>query len=205
MNRQSFMKYRRWMAGLMLVVFFGAALGSIHTASTSGKDSIKVAETRPQPAPLRETPPSPQEEAAVKDIPKEIPVQNRSIEEKAQTPKNPGVDIYLLARVIYAEARGEPFEGQVAVGAVLMNRLKNPRFPDSLQQIIFKRGEFCTVRDGQIWMKPNAQAIKAARLAASGWDPTGGAHYFYNPAKTTSRWIWSRPVTNRIGQHIFAA
>lgn len=123
----------------------------------------------------------------------------------SQGKSRPEVDIYLLARVIHAESRGEPFEGQVAVGAVLMNRLKDSRFPKNLQQIIFKRGEFCTVRDGQIWQTPSQEAIKAARLAAAGWDPTGGALYFYNPAKTTSRWIWSRPVVNRIGNHIFAA
>lgn len=113
-------------------------------------------------------------------------------------------DIYLLARVIHAEARGEPFEGQVAVGAVLLNRLQDKRFPKTLSQIIFKRGEFCTVRDGQIWMQPSSRAIRAARLAVSGWDPTGGAVYFYNPAKTSSRWIWSRPVVNKIGNHFFA-
>ena len=122
-----------------------------------------------------------------------------------QAKSNSNVDIYLLARVIYAESRGEPFEGQVAVGAVLMNRLKDSRFPENLSQIIFKQGEFCTVRDGQIWKNPSQEAIKAARLAVAGWDPTGGALYFYNPAKTTSRWIWSRPVVNRIGNHIFAA
>lgn len=113
-------------------------------------------------------------------------------------------NLNLLARVIHAEARGEPLEGQVAVGAVLLNRLESPRFPNNLWGIIFKRGEFCTVRDGQVWMNPNSQAYKAARLALAGWDPTHGALYFYNPAKTTSKWIWSRPVTTRIGSHIFA-
>lgn len=113
-------------------------------------------------------------------------------------------NLNLLARVIHAEARGEPLEGQVAVGAVLLNRLESPRFPNNLWGIIFKKGEFCTVRDGQVWMNPNSQAYKAARLALAGWDPTHGALYFYNPAKTTSKWIWSRPVTTRIGSHIFA-
>lgn len=125
------------------------------------------------------------------------PVQRRS------DPKNEP-NIYLLARVIHAEARGEPLEGQVAVGAVLLNRLQDRRFPKTLWQIVFKHGEFCTVRDGQIWMTPSSKAIQAARLAVSGWDPTGGAVYFYNPAKTTSRWIWSRPVVNKIGNHFFA-
>lgn len=125
------------------------------------------------------------------------PVSGRSYPENQQ-------NIYLLARVIHAEARGESLEGQVAVGAVLLNRLLDKRFPKTLSQIIFKRGEFCTVRDGQIWMAPSSKAIQAARLAVSGWDPTGGAVYFYNPAKTTSRWIWSRPVVNKIGNHFFA-
>ncbi len=117
---------------------------------------------------------------------------------------NSNIDINLLARVIYAESRGEPFVGQVGVGAVLLNRLEDSRFPKNLSQIIFTQGEFCTVRDGQIWKTPNQQALQAARLAVAGWDPTGGAIYFYNPAKTTSHWIWSRPIVNKIGNHIFA-
>ncbi len=115
------------------------------------------------------------------------------------------VNLYLLARVIHAEARGEPFTGKVAVGAVLLNRISHQRFPNSLESIIFKPGEFCTVRDGQIWLTPDAEAIRAARLAVAGWDPSGGALYFYNPAQTTSKWIWSRPVVNKIGRHVFAA
>ena len=134
-------------------------------------------------------------------------VDNKSsVQRRRNTDTNStqNANLNLLARVIYAEARGEPLEGQVAVGAVLLNRLESPRFPNNLWGIIFKKGEFCTVRDGQVWMNPNAQAYKAARLALSGWDPTHGALYFYNPAKTTSKWIWSRPVTTQIGSHIFA-
>ncbi len=114
------------------------------------------------------------------------------------------VDIDLLARVIYAESRGEPLEGQVAVGAVLLNRLSNQNFPNNLWNIVFKKGEFCTVRDGQVWLQPDATAYRAARLAKAGWDPTYGALYFYNPGKTSSTWIWSRPVTTQIGSHLFA-
>ena len=114
------------------------------------------------------------------------------------------IDLNLLARVIYAEARGEPFEGQVAVGAVLINRVRSPKFPNDLWSVVFKKGEFCTVRDGQVWMEPDATAYRAARLAKAGWDPTNGALYFYNPSKTTSAWIWSRTVTTRIGRHVFA-
>lgn len=115
------------------------------------------------------------------------------------------IDLNLLARVIYAEARGEPLEGQVAVGAVLVNRVASSKFPDDLWNIVFRRGEFCTVRDGQVWMEPDGTAYQAAKLAKNGWDPTNGALYFYNPSKTTSKWIWSRPVTTQIGSHLFAS
>ena len=114
-------------------------------------------------------------------------------------------DIWLLAQVIHAEGRGESLQGQVAIGAVLLNRVGDSRFPNSLASVVYEPGAFCTVRDGQINLTPDATALEAARLAASGWDPTGGALYFYNPARTTSRWIYSRPVINHIGRHVFAA
>lgn len=113
-------------------------------------------------------------------------------------------DIWLLAQVIHAESRGESLQGQVAIGAVLLNRVRDSRFPNSLASVVYEPGAFCTVTDGQIYLTPDATALEAARLAASGWDPTGGALYFYNPARTTSRWIYSRPVINHIGRHVFA-
>ena len=121
-----------------------------------------------------------------------------------ETIEDKTLTLTLLARVIYAEARGEPFEGQVGVGAVLVNRVLSSKFPDDLWSVVFKRGEFCTVRDGQVWLEPDATAYRAAKLAKDGWDPTNGALYFYNPSKTTSKWIWSRPVTTQIGRHLFA-
>lgn len=114
------------------------------------------------------------------------------------------VDLNTLARLIYAESRGEKFVGQVAVGAVIVNRVKSGRFPRTIRGVVYSPGQFCTVRDGQINMTPNKTAYDAARAALNGWDPTGGALYFYNPAKTTSSWIWSRSVTTRIGSHVFA-
>lgn len=136
------------------------------------------------------------------------PAQPKTVPEAAAASggdsRDDGIDLHLLARVIYAEARGEPFEGQVAVGAVLINRVRNPKFPNDLWSVVFKKGEFCTVRDGQIWLEPDATAYRAARLAKAGWDPTNGALYFYNPSRTTSAWIWSRTVTARIGRHVFA-
>ncbi|HHV93050.1 MAG TPA: hypothetical protein GXX47_00780 [Firmicutes bacterium] len=113
-------------------------------------------------------------------------------------------DIWLMAQLIHAEGRGEPLEGQVAIGAVLLNRLRDSRFPNSVAGVIYEPGAFCTVRDGQINLTPDAKALRAARLAAAGWDPTGGALYFYNPARSTSAWIYTRPVLTRIGRHVFA-
>ncbi|MBE3577128.1 MAG: cell wall hydrolase [Limnochordales bacterium] len=110
----------------------------------------------------------------------------------------------LLARAVYAEARGEPLEGQVAVAAVILNRRDDPRFPDRIADIIYQPGAFEAVADGQINLKPDANAYRAVALALKGWDPTNGALYYWNPARTTNRWIWSRPVLRVIGQHWFA-
>lgn len=115
-------------------------------------------------------------------------------------------DLYLLARLISGEARGESYLGQVAVGAVIMNRLNSKDFPNTIAGNVFKKGEFESVSDGQIWGTVTESALKAAKAAISGQDPTGGALYFYNPAKVRSKtnWIWSRQVTGRIGLHVFA-
>jgi len=114
-------------------------------------------------------------------------------------------DFYLLARMIAAEARGEPYVGQVAVGAVILNRVEHPSFPNSISGVIYQPGAFSAINDGQ-WAKTPVtdSARKAAQDALNGWDPTGGAIYYYNPAKTTSTWIYSRPVVTTIGAHVFA-
>lgn len=111
--------------------------------------------------------------------------------------------VNLLARLISAEARGEPYVGQVAVGAVVLNRIDHPSFPDSMSGVIYQKGAFSCLDDGQ-WNKPVADsAYKAARDALNGWDPSGGAIYYFNPATATSKWIWSRPVITTIGKHRF--
>lgn len=113
-------------------------------------------------------------------------------------------DYTLLARLIHGEARGESYIGKVAVGAVVLNRVKSSKFPNSVAGVIFQPGAFTAVADGQIWLNPDDESLRAARDALSGWDPSGGALYYYNPAKTTSGWIWSRPVITVIGKHRFA-
>ncbi len=113
-------------------------------------------------------------------------------------------DVRLLASIISAEARGEPFEGQVAVGAVIMNRMAHPSFPNTLSGVIYQEGAFSCLYDGGINAAVADSAYQAAREAINGSDPTGGAIYYYNPAKTTNKWIWSRQVIATIGAHRFA-
>lgn len=113
-------------------------------------------------------------------------------------------DVYLLARLIHGEARGEPYVGKVAVGAVVLNRVRSPKFPNTVAGVIYQPLAFTAVADGQINLPPDSEAIRAAQAALNGWDPSGGALYYYNPAKSTSSWIWSRRTITVIGKHIFA-
>jgi len=112
-------------------------------------------------------------------------------------------ELEMLAKVIHSEARGEPYVGQVAVGAVVMNRLQSPKFPNSVKSVIFQKGAFTAVDDGQYWLTPNKSAYRAAWEAVRGYDPTGGALFYFNPDTATSDWIWSRPQIKKIGRHIF--
>ena len=114
-------------------------------------------------------------------------------------------DVNLLARVVSAEARGEPYVGQVAVGAVILNRIEHPSFPNTLAGVIYQPGAFSCIADGGINAAVSDSAYRAARDAINGWDPSGGAIYYYNPAKATSSWIWSRPVITVIGDHRFCS
>lgn len=119
--------------------------------------------------------------------------------------QNTSGDVALLARLISAEARGESYEGQVAVGAVVMNRIAHPSFPNTLSGVIYQRGAFSCLDDGQ-FDEPVAQsAYAAARDAMNGYDPTGGAIYYFNPVTATNQWIWSRPLIVQIGKHRFCA
>ncbi len=113
------------------------------------------------------------------------------------------LDVDLLARLISAEARGEPYVGQVAVGAVVLNRMEHPSFPNSLSGVVYQAGAFSCIADGQFRQPVADSAYRAARDAINGWDPTGGAIYYFNPATATSKWIWSRPLLCVIGNHRF--
>ncbi len=114
-------------------------------------------------------------------------------------------DFELLARIISAEARGEPYIGQVAVGAVVLNRVESSSFPDSISGVVYQPGAFTAITDGQIKEAVTESARQAAREALNGSDPTGGALYYYNPAKTSNKWIRSRPVITHIGKHLFCS
>lgn len=113
-------------------------------------------------------------------------------------------DVQLLARLIHGEARGEPYEGKVAVGAVVLNRTGDSRFPKTIAGVIYQPGAFDAVYDGQINLAPDASSLNAARDAMNGWDPSYGCIYYYNPNTATSSWIWSRPIVVVIGNHNFA-
>jgi len=114
-------------------------------------------------------------------------------------------DVQLIARAINGEARGEPYEGQVAIGAVILNRVKHASFPNTIAGVIYQSGAFTAVADGQINtpIASGSTVVKAARDAINGWDPSGGAIYYFNPNTATNKWIWSRPQIKTIGQHIF--
>lgn len=112
-------------------------------------------------------------------------------------------DIRLMANAVHGESRGEPYVGQVAVAAVILNRVKSPSFPNTVSGVIFEPQAFTAVADGQIWLTPNETSRKAVIDAINGWDPTGGALYYFNPDTATSGWIWTRPQIKQIGKHIF--
>lgn len=120
-------------------------------------------------------------------------------------PKYTERDLQLMANAVYGEARGEPYEGQVAVAAVILNRLESPDFPNTISGIIFQPLAFTAVADGQIWLEPNDRAKEAVIDAMNGWDPSENALYYFNPKTATSKWIWSRPQIKQIGEHIFCS
>lgn len=113
-------------------------------------------------------------------------------------------DLNLLARAVYSEARGEPYVGQVAVAAVVLNRVEHPSFPNTIAGVIYQPGAFTAVSDGQINLTPNESAYNAARAALNGWDPTNGCIYYYNPKTATSAWIRTLPISMTIGNHVFS-
>lgn len=113
-------------------------------------------------------------------------------------------DEYLLAKTIHAEARGEPYIGKVAVGAVILNRVKSSEFPNTISGVVYQPWAFTAVHDGQINLTPDEESKRAARDAMSGWDPTYGCLYYYNPVKATSKWIFSTKTVMEIGNHIFS-
>lgn len=112
-------------------------------------------------------------------------------------------DLSRMARVVHGEARGESYKGKVAVAAVVLNRAKSSKFPNSIRNVIFAENAFSVINNGQFWLTPDASSLKAAKEAARRVDPTKGALYFYNPSATTSSWFKARPVTVKIGNHVF--
>lgn len=126
-----------------------------------------------------------------------IPVQGQVGEPRAD-------DVWMISRLVAAEARGEPFTGQVAVAAVVVNRVRDPRFPGTVNGVIYQPAAFSPIADGAFWrVTPTEEHLRAARYALNGWDPTYGATFFWNPATATSKWVWNRKIITRIGKHVF--
>jgi len=121
----------------------------------------------------------------------------------SSTSSSASSDVNLLSRLVYGEARGEPYAGQVAVAAVVLNRVKSSSFPNTIAGVIYQKGAFDVVSDGQINLTPNSTAKKAAQDALNGWDPSYGSIYYFNPSTATNKWIWSRPHVITIGKHRF--
>lgn len=130
-------------------------------------------------------------------------IYNSSSSNSSSTGSSNSSNLNLLSRLVYGEARGEPYSGQVAVAAVVLNRVESSSFPNTIAGVIYQAGAFDVVSDGQINLTPNSTAIKAAQDAINGWDPSYGAIYYFNPNTATNAWIWSRPMTVTIGKHRF--
>lgn len=160
----------------------------------------------PAPGAAPEAPgetPAPAEEAPAPEAPAEQD-NEANIQKAINVPEGfSNNDIQIMANAVYGEARGEPYIGQVAVAAVILNRLNSPTFPNTVHGVIFEPRAFTAVSDGQIWLTPNETARKAVLDAINGQDPTGHALYYFNPNTATSSWIWSRPQIKKIGKHIF--
>ncbi len=161
-----------------------------------------------QPVPTPEGAPLPEEAPEEEPVPyEEVPEDqdnDANIEKANNVP--PGYsdnDLQLMAQAVYGEARGEPFVGQVAVAAVIINRINSPTFPNTASDVIFEPRAFTAVADGQIWMEPDETSRRAVLDALNGQDPSGNATYYFNPDTATSGWIWSRPQIKKIGKHIF--
>lgn len=162
---------------------FGVSVADLKAANGLWSDIIYVGEVLYIPAPSAPAPPS---------------SGNNSWRNYSD------YELDLLARVVYSEARGEPYEGQVAVAAVVLNRVYSPGFPWTIEGVVFEPWAFTAVNDGQFWLTPNGTAYSAAQDALNGWDPSGGALYYFNPVTATSPWIWTRTVIKQIGNHLFA-
>ena len=135
--------------------------------------------------------------------PKTLTAMGINSSSSSSSSTNNSSNVNLIAKAIYGEARGEPYAGQVAVGAVIMNRVKSSKFPNTISGVVYQSGAFDAVSDGQINLTPDATAKKAAQDALNGWDSSYGAIYYFNPNTATNKWIWSRPLTVTIGKHRF--
>ncbi|WP_394232804.1 spore cortex-lytic enzyme [Niallia oryzisoli] len=173
-------------------------------AGNKQENQAPAKQTPAQPSPKPQAQPKPQANTQQNTQPKPAAPQGGNKPTATNVPNGFSQnDIQLMANAVYGEARGEPYIGQVAVASVILNRVNSASFPNTVSGVIFEPRAFTAVADGQIWLTPNETAKKAVLDAINGWDPTGNAIYYFNPATATSGWIWSRPQIKQIGKHIF--
>lgn len=190
-----------------LFTYYGGTPKEIQTKyPRNGKGNVVPGKNRPQAK--RNWPQAKRNRQQANRPPKRVPGQiqrGRIIEQAQNVPEGFSQnEINSIARMVYAESKGEPYIGQVAVAAVILNRINSPKFPNSVAGTMYQSGAFEAASNGELWVgQPNREAKKAVLDALNGWDPSGGALYYFNPAKATSTWIWSRPQIKKIGRHIF--
>ncbi|MFC5714197.1 spore cortex-lytic enzyme [Thalassorhabdus alkalitolerans] len=170
------------------------------------QEEAPAEEPAPEPAPEAEPEAAPEEPAV--PAPEEEEPEEQTNEANIQKAMNvpdgySENDIQIMSNAVYGEARGEPYVGQVAVAAVIINRIHSPTFPNTASGVIFEPRAFTAVADGQIWLEPDDTARRAVLDAINGQDPSSGAEYYFNPDTATSGWIWTRPQIKKIGKHIF--
>lgn len=202
MTREARMRFFFWMNS------FGFLLLCLFVTPTSASAPL-LKEAAPPIAPKQVAAKETKAKPNLPDVAKERQKVSVSRDQRPKVIRNGKVklserDMELLARLVYAEGRGEPYEGQVAIAAVVLNRVASPQFPDSVREVIFAPHAFSPVQNGTLTHKSNESTRRAVQDAVNGADPSRGALYFFNPDTATSDWIWSRPQTVQIGNHKFA-
>lgn len=189
---------KKAIASMLAISILSVSVFPFYPAEKAADKTVQIAQNESKGAAKT---PAEEAEVLVKDLP---PVQRSEKTPQVSRGNLNRNEVTLLAMVIEGEAADEPYQGKVAVGAVILNRMASDKFPNTMSGVVYQDWAFESVMNGQYTRPLTSESIKAAQAAIQGWDPTNGALYFWNPATATSKWVWSRPVTDQIGRHVFA-